>query len=411
MANLDSPTGLALQATVSHFTWWNIDVAISTATVNVTVDGTLDGVADIVGQAQTKRGFRTANTSVIIGNTKNGMFIPANTETCIWIEYINSAGASARSDEQCIDAIASSTNNLTFLTQEEGPLDLRDSDIETTYFVGDPLNVSVDPFSLETSVTYSVSSGPLPAGLTLSANSATTTEIIGIPTTIGTTTVTIEGTDSDNFTDSQTLTFDIIDTPPPSLAEPATLYAAVGDAISQAITVNDNGGDDPTSWIVTLADGSAAPAGVSASGGVFTVASFDGTAASYLVTAFNAKGASNSVTINVDDEANAPPVLASSYSYFVFDSSGVVMTDNLSQQIVSGNATSWSITPTFDTSLMATITNAGIVSFPTDGFFPTIDEYEVIAFNGAAASNIMQFQVVYEDPLLLDPCFPDPSPC
>lgn len=397
VANLESPTGLALRATVSHFTWWNIDVAISTATVNVTVDGTLDGVAAIIGKAQTKRGFRTANTSVEIGNTRSGMFVPADTEVCIWIEYVNSMGASAVSDEQCITPIANSSNNLTFLTQEEGPLDLRDSDIEATYFVGDPLSVSVDPLSLETSVSYVVSASTLPAGLSLSANSATSTQIIGIPTIIGTSTVTIEGTDSDNFTDSQTLTFEIIDTPPPSLAEPATLYASVGDSISQAITINDNGGDEPTSWIITQADGSAAPAGVSISAGVFSVDSFDVAEASYLVTAFNSKGGSNTVPVEIIDIATVPPVLQSQLDI------DIIIEFNTGQEVVDlpgdgiytgAPTTSWTIAPQGNVgSTSASITNAGVLTVDGFGDEGDFNSYSITALVGTIASNVMTLNV------------------
>ena len=39
VASSDSPTGLAVQATISHFSWWNIDVPAQRHTVNLTVVG------------------------------------------------------------------------------------------------------------------------------------------------------------------------------------------------------------------------------------------------------------------------------------------------------------------------------------------------------------------------------------
>ena len=415
IANIDSPTGLALQATVSHFTWWNIDVAVTTARADVTLVGDTDsGVAVIKANAQTKRGFRTANRTVTAGSTASGLIIPADTTVCFWIEYVDVSGASVQSDQQCIvDAIAGTTNPLTFNIQEEGPLELGDPVLASSYFVDDPLNLVVSSRTLEASVTYAVTSGTLPAGLSLSGSSATSAAIIGTPTTIGDSTVTIEGTDSDGFMDSKTITLSIVDTPPPSLQDVSTLFVAVGDNVSQAIGVNNNGADDPTSWIVTLADGSAAPAGVNiSSSGVFTIDSFDGTAAAYIVTAFNSKGASNSVTINVDDAANGPPILPSGFGIFLFDSSGP-HTEDLSSLNTGIAATSWTVmdgssnNPTNG----ASITNAGVLTVAGNGFFPDREIYNVTAFNGSVPSNVMRVEVTYDDPTLSDPCFFDPSLC
>jgi len=414
VANTDSPTGLALKATVNHFTWWNCDIAISTATVDVTIVGTADsGVADIKGRAENGfGGFRTGNRSVSVGSTTTGMIIPANRETCFWITYIDASGASAQSDEQCIDdAIANSTYNLSFSAQQEGPLVVGQPRLEAEYFVLSPLSVPVGPRTLETDVTYSVTSGTLPAGLALSPTSATTTQIIGTPTTIESQTVTIEGVDSDGNTDSKIVTFEIIDTVVPSLQDVATSYAAVGDSVTQTIIAEASGGA-PTSWIVTLANGSPAPTGVSiSSDGVFTIDSFDATATSFTVTAFNIKGASNSVTFDILDLATAPPILSGFVEFYLFEGSGGETRD-LSSLNSGAPATSWTVTPTNGTpSGGATITNAGVLTVVGGGFFPDMEFYEVTAFNGTVASNTINVQVTYEDPFINDPCMMDPDMC
>ena len=414
VANTDSPTGLALKATVDHFTWWNCDIAVDRADVDITLNGTVDGgVAVIRARTQSGWGFRSATRNVTVGSTTSGLIIPANTTTCFWIDYTDVSGDTAQSDEQCIDdAIADTTYPLTFNVQTAGSLVLGTPRVASSYFVDDPLSISFSPRSLETAVSYTVTSGTLPAGLTLTGNGSTATRIIGTPSAIETQTVTIEGTDSDGFTDSKTITLSIIDTPPPSLRAVSTVYATVGDPVSRSVTVNNNGADDPTSWIVTLADGSAVPGGVSiTSAGVFTINSFDGIDRFYLVTAYNSKGASNSVTIEVRDVATSPPVLVNAYPIFLLEGSGQY-TEDISTFANSGApATSWTIvgiggTPTSG----ASITNAGVLTLQANGFFPDIENYEVVAFNGSLQSNTMIVTLHYE---MIDDCLinPDPNFC
>ena len=413
VANTASPTGLALKATVSHFTWWNCDIAVTTADVDITLDGTVDGgVAVIKARTETNWGFRTANRTVTVGSTTSGLIIPANTTTCFWINYTDVSGASAQSDEQCIDdAISGSTYPLTFNVQTAGSLVLGNSRVASSYFVDNPLGISFWPRSLETSVSYAVTSGTLPTGLTLTGVTSTSGRLIGSPTMIGDQTVTIEGTDSDGFTDSRTITLSIVDTPPPSLRAASTVYATVGNAVSQAITVNNNGADDPTSWIVTLADGSPVPAGVGvSSAGVFSIDSFDGTAASYLVTAYNIKGASNSVMIDILDAATAPPILSNTYEIFLFGGGGQY-SENIARLNTGAPATTWTVTGVNGVATTAaSISNTGNITLQANGFFPDMETYEVTAFNGSNPSNVMTVTVRYEDDMI-DMCLDDPSMC
>jgi len=409
VANTDAPGGLALQATVSHFTWWNIDVPIPTADVEVTLSGTATGGAAVIHARAPSDfgGYRTANRNVFVGGTTTGLSIPADRETCFWIEYVDLSGATAISDEQCVDnAIENSTYPLTFNVITAGALALNRPYTRSSYFVDRPLGFNFSPGSLETSVSYTIT-GTLPTGLSFMPTSATTARIIGTPTETGSFPVTIEGTDSESFTDSESLTIRIIDTPPPSLRNVATLYGNVGDPLSRTISLNNNGADDPTSWIVTQADGSAVPAGVTiSSSGVFSVDNFDGVDASYLVTAYNSKGASNAVTISVLDVATSPPILRSTYFFTQIVDFGVVPV-NLAGLNSGAPASSWTVTNTDGTAVAAgvSISSSGVLTVP-DKSAGTVDQYDVLAFNGTLSSNAMRVTIDYD----FDP-FIDPDPC
>lgn len=416
VANTDSPTGLALRATVSHFTWWNIDVPIPTADVDITLSGTVTGGAAVIHARAPSDfgGYRTATHSVFVGSTTSGLQIPADRETCFWIEYVDMSGATALSDEQCIsNAVADSTYPLTFSVSTAGSLSLtsRQSKRQGRYFVETPLSIDFFPRSLESSVGYTITSGTLPTGLSLTTTSATTAKIIGSTAAIGNYSVTVEGTDSDAFTDTQTVTFSIVDTLPPSLRGVSTVYAAVGDPVSTTIGVNNNGGDDPTSWIVTQSDGSPVPAGVSISStGVFSIDSFDGTAASYVATAYNIKGASNAVTINVLDVATSPPVLPSGYGWThdIDISPNMVSLASLN---TGAPATSWTITLPNGAPVPSgvSITNAGVVTYIVGAMGSSVD-YHVTAYNGTLASDAMNLNI-YFDSMMDDPCSIDPNMC
>ena len=299
VVNTDSPTGLALRATVSHFTWWNCDISVNRATVDVTVTGTTDtGAAIIHAQPSGRLAYRTGNRNVTVGDTVSGLIIPAGETTCFWIEYIGASGGSGFSPDQCVDnAIVDANYPLTFSALEDSELSLNGSvNYQTQFFSGKNVDIQIHPRSLETDVTYAVTAGTLPTGVTLSGHMMTSALLSGSSTELGDYSVTIEGTDSDGFTDRKVIEFSIVDLPPATLSAPATIYANVGDNISQAVTVQTTAADAPTSWIVTNTDGSPVPAGVTISGaGVFSVDNYSGDALTYSVTAYNNKGASNMV--------------------------------------------------------------------------------------------------------------------
>jgi len=74
------------------------------------------------------------------------------------------------------------------------------------------------PTTYESSVTYSIVSGSLPTGVTLSSISATRAVIAGVPTQEGTFDVVIQGVDSDGTMATADITYSVVeDNTPPEL--------------------------------------------------------------------------------------------------------------------------------------------------------------------------------------------------
>ncbi len=125
---------------------------------------------------------------------------------------------------------------------------------------------------------WSVSTGALPAGLTLAADGTPSTTLAGVPTAAGTFTFTVVVTDSAAATASRTLTIEIGEAGLP-LAVVTTSVAAgkVGTAYNAVITAQDGSGSG-FRWSVTAG---ALPAGVTlaASGTPSTALSGEPTAA------------------------------------------------------------------------------------------------------------------------------------
>ena len=217
----DSPTELALRAEVSHFSWWNCDVAVQTAQVEVTVEGSDTGTALITGTADLGgsnwRGD-TVNTTIAIGDTTRPLFIPANREVCFSASLDYNDDTSAQTEEVCIQAAPGELIAITLSATEPGPLDLRvnpeseEDETNIRVVLGFSQAISIFPVTTEASVTYSVLSGNLPAGLSLNTfnNRAS---IAGVAEAIGEYTFEIEGTDEDGETDTIVVNYSVVDEP------------------------------------------------------------------------------------------------------------------------------------------------------------------------------------------------------
>ncbi|MBX2859065.1 MAG: carboxypeptidase-like regulatory domain-containing protein [Cellvibrionaceae bacterium] len=231
----ESPTGLALAASVSHFSWWNCDVAIDTAQVEVTVLGSNSGTAVITGNTDLgDSNWRsdTVSTSIPIGGTTNPLFIPANREVCFTASLTYDDGATAQTEQSCINVEAGILVPVTLSAANPGPLDLRvnpmgSDDVSNVQTVlGFSIPLSVFPVTAETAVDYSIVAGAMPAGLRLEVfnNRAS---IAGVATELGSSSFVIQGVDVDGSTDSIEVNYSVVDDP----LDVQVNFAASGDGI------------------------------------------------------------------------------------------------------------------------------------------------------------------------------------
>ncbi|WP_395742930.1 beta strand repeat-containing protein [Prosthecobacter sp.] len=176
-------------------------------------------------------------------------------------------------------------------------------------------------------VTFAVSSGSLPAGLSLNSTSGV---ISGTPTSTAATTFTIRATDSNNCTGSTTFT--ITPACPVITVGPSTLATgAVGVAYSQ--TLSGSGGIAPyTTWTVTSGT---LPAGLTLnpSSGVIsgTPTTSNGTGVSVTIRTTDANGCQGSSVVSIkicpvitqSPASPAAPVIGVAYSQTITASGGV----------------------------------------------------------------------------------------
>ncbi len=255
----DSPTGFALSATVSHFSWWNCDVSMNAARVEVTVLGTDNGTATVFGRTLADIGFRPSlvDTTIPVNGTTNPLPIPSSVETCFWARVNFDNGSTVTTPEQCVTPAASEQLTLVFGTGSSEPLDVLalPGDASDMTFVMDfifsPIDsIVISPVSVESQVAYSVSAGVLPAGIVLSTINGTQAEIAGIANESGTFTATILATDDEGNTDEVIINFDIsADVEPPLLNCQSYFVGGTGPDDAIVINLNDyNMGGLAANW-------------------------------------------------------------------------------------------------------------------------------------------------------------------
>jgi hypothetical protein len=113
--------------------------------------------------------------------------------------------------------------------------------------------------------TWALTSGALPAGLTLSSSATNSVVISGTPTALGTSSFTVQVTDSNGVVATQALSITINPAPPLSIATRSLSAGTVGVSYSQ--TLQPASGKAPYTWAITAGT---LPAGLSLSGAVIS---------------------------------------------------------------------------------------------------------------------------------------------
>jgi hypothetical protein len=208
VANAASPTGLALEATVSHFSWWNCDVSIDAGSATVIVAGAQGaGTALVNGNAPTLNNWR--GTSVQSSPFRvpdpgqiSGLSVPSGIEVCYSATINYDDGSTGVTPEVCGTAPANGSVTITLNAAGPGPLTSlitspspeADGSVIIDGFVNFPSDrVLFSPNTAEDSVSYSIISGSLPAGLSLEPIDDIRAEIVGIPEESGFFQVRVQG--------------------------------------------------------------------------------------------------------------------------------------------------------------------------------------------------------------------------
>ena len=257
-----SPTGYALQADVSHFSWWNCDVSLMVGNVVVSVAGSEAGVATVNGVTEADLGWRSSsvNFAQSVGTQSAALPVPANTEVCYSADITYISGASGTTNTVCrsvgtadtlsIDLQALDASAVLTLSAD-APTDVA-GDFRITEYINNPVRrLRISPVSVETAVSYSVT-GSLPSGVQLITTGAASAEIAGTPTQSGIFNVQVVGNNADGETDSVDIVYDISTDVPP--VEPVTAIIN-GNYEDNSFNLNDyTDGPAATSWALTGPD-------------------------------------------------------------------------------------------------------------------------------------------------------------
>jgi len=228
VASTDSPTGLAMDATVSHFSWWNCDVSANTAQAIVTVFGQDTGTALIKARTTANIGWRptTVETVSAVAVPTAPLYIPSNGEVCFWAEIAFDNGSNGTTSETCVNAAPSSLINIDLVSPVSGPVNIITTPaatggmLDVTGYFGFPTTrIQFQPSTFETFVNYSIISGNLPAGLFLVPVNATRAEISGVVAQPGVFNVVVQAMDADGNTDTVTINYTVVTSVPPPVLE------------------------------------------------------------------------------------------------------------------------------------------------------------------------------------------------
>ncbi len=206
-----SPTGLAAQAEVGHFTWWaanNYNPPIAYANISVIHGGTLDGYAVIKGESDADIITISDVATIPLGHSEIVTFA-AFGKTCFRAEFIL-LGTVIATPEQCITPVAGETYDVSFSYNTDA-FDI-DTEIGLNAILG---NIATQkyliPYTSETVVSYTITAGSLPDGISLTKTNDHSAVIKGTPTQSGNFTAEITAIDFDGNTKLISVTYDVVD--------------------------------------------------------------------------------------------------------------------------------------------------------------------------------------------------------
>ncbi|QEQ96100.1 carboxypeptidase-like regulatory domain-containing protein [Neptunomonas concharum] len=243
-----SPTGMAMAAEVSHFTWWNCDVVMNRSQAIITVLGNEPGTVRIKATTTANLGWSptTAETIADIGEPTGNLYIPSEVEVCFSAEIMYANGLIGTTSDVCINAAPNALVNV----ELEDVLPLGPVSIVTEpATLGDEVNLvgyinfPVDPLYIrsgtrELFVDFTLKSGQLPEGISiLNQANDVSASLMGIPTQAGMFSADITARDTDGNEDTITVNYEIYDSNiirPPSLNP----YAFVQYVVSEPLSID-----------------------------------------------------------------------------------------------------------------------------------------------------------------------------
>lgn len=405
----DSPTGFAMDATVTHFSWWNCDVSSNVAQAIVTVFGPDTGTALIRARTTADIGWRPTMVETVseVGVPTSPLYIPSNGEVCFWADIEFDNGSSGPTPEVCVTAAPGSLINVDLVAPGTGPVVIATQPAAAAGILdmAGSLSFPVDPVSLrtatfETSVNYAIISGALPSGLSLNPVTATRAEIVGVPTESGAFSIVVEATDSDGFTDTVIINFNIttepvvITTSPAPTAGVLQMNGYLGFPVTDVQVFPTSLETDVTYSIL----GGGLPAGLTISQATTTMATISGVPTetgvfNVIVRATDNDGYTDNINVRFTVTADTPPPLLDEFISVGFGRGGSGLPEqfDLNSFNFGGPVTSWTLTE--DIISGAGPVPAGISLDPVTGIL-TITEYcifwsgQLTATNGGGSSTV-----------------------
>ncbi len=269
VASQASKTGFALRGEVSHFTWWNVDVAPEGTRVRFKVSLSQEpaNVSAISARVfALGRGFRLNDIPVTIDQYSSPQPVPANREICftgtVSIFFDDGERQQVATDEKCVKVAAGKTASIDLVANPDTAFQLT-ANVAETATVGSSLSSCgvlsrLTPQNYIPPLTFAIESGALPDGLVLDSR---TGYITGRPTAsaVGDSgLITVKAVD--NLDRAASASFSINVSPALGIITGEMPLLTVGEALSPINVLTASGGLSPYSY--RLAGSAGLPAGL-----------------------------------------------------------------------------------------------------------------------------------------------------